>query len=92
MAQRDILELRAELLAFKTLMAPCLKFLAVHHEAPNDYLDNLNKSGVKRIIAAAPKLAAPKDVDDFVATATAWLGAAIEAAKSTETSSVPQRH
>jgi hypothetical protein len=81
MTEYDLVELRAELLSQKTVLAYCLTAIARNAEDPVALLDALAQLFVPRIRDASPAFALPTQRPHFEKTAIGALASIIEAAK-----------
>jgi len=81
MTDYDLVELKAEMLAQKTVLGYCLTAIARSAEDPAALLDSLEQLFVPRLRDASPAFALPKHRPHFEKTAIGALAALIAAAK-----------
>jgi hypothetical protein len=82
MTDYDIAGMHGELFAFKSLLAPCLGFLAAHYDDPAGFLALLEKHVVDGAKTAAPNYARAQYQETFVRSATQWAATVIEGARA----------
>lgn len=81
MTSYDLAQLRGELFAIRTILVPCLDFLASRYENKNDVLDAIEKHAIEAVKREAPKFATPDRREDFVRSAVGWLSAMVQGAR-----------